>query len=100
MEESSKNPSSRPAIPSKVLEGTLREVQLARDSPEAHYTPTSPDLDDSKAPLDVQPLRSRIGPPLDKARASVSKPSKGKSSKEAPTLEEVKAKTIPVLITD
>ncbi|GAA0163409.1 hypothetical protein LIER_43641 [Lithospermum erythrorhizon] len=142
MAESSKNPSSKPTIPSKVLERTLCEARLVRqvaegpvnikayasiqtpaltslyrrsameealedfvgsllrDSLEAPPTTTSPDLDDSRAPLDVQPLCSRMGSPSDKARVSVSKSSKGKSSKEPPTLEEVKAKTIPALITD
>ncbi|GAA0140303.1 hypothetical protein LIER_35215 [Lithospermum erythrorhizon] len=75
---------------------------LLRDSPEDPSTTTLPDLDDSHAPLDVQPLRSQMGPPPERVRALVSKgkSSKEKSSKQPPTLEEVKAKTILGLITD
>ncbi|GAA0138847.1 hypothetical protein LIER_00512 [Lithospermum erythrorhizon] len=73
---------------------------LLRDNPEANPSHTSPDLDDSHAPPEVQPLRSRMGPPPERVRVPVPKPSKGKSSKEKsskepPTLEEVKIKTIP-----
>ncbi|GAA0140473.1 hypothetical protein LIER_01812 [Lithospermum erythrorhizon] len=41
-----------------------------------------------------------MGPPPDKVRAPVSKPSIGKTSKEPQILEEVKTKTVPGLITD
>ncbi|GAA0143264.1 hypothetical protein LIER_03989 [Lithospermum erythrorhizon] len=58
---------------------------LLKDSPEALHTAISPDLDDSRAPLDVQPLRSRMRPPT--PRPIIPKPSKGKSSKEPHTLE-------------
>ncbi|GAA0176518.1 hypothetical protein LIER_29495 [Lithospermum erythrorhizon] len=78
---------------------------LLRDSPMALPTTTSQDLDDSQAPLDVMPLRSRMGPPLDVPPSQSSKSgvpiyTKGKSSKEPPTLEKVKAKIILELITD
>ncbi|GAA0166068.1 hypothetical protein LIER_21315 [Lithospermum erythrorhizon] len=84
------------------MEETLEDFvgSLLRDNPEAPPTTTSLDFDDSQVPLDVQPLRSRMGPPLDKVRALVTKSSKGKSCKEPPTLEEVKAKTVFGLITD
>ncbi|GAA0174466.1 hypothetical protein LIER_27851 [Lithospermum erythrorhizon] len=71
---------------------------LLRDSPEALPTTTSRGLDDTHGPLNVQPLRSRMRPPV--PRTVAPKPSKGKSTKEPPTLEEVKAKTIPELITN
>ncbi|GAA0158216.1 hypothetical protein LIER_38604 [Lithospermum erythrorhizon] len=78
---------------------------LLRDSPEAPSTTTSPGLDDSQAALDVMPLLSRMGPPpnvpsIQSSKLVVPKPSKGKSSNESSTLEEVKAKIIPGLITN
>ncbi|GAA0163194.1 hypothetical protein LIER_19119 [Lithospermum erythrorhizon] len=37
---------------------------LLRDSLEASSPPNSSNLDDSQAPLDVMPLKSRMGPPV------------------------------------
>ncbi|GAA0158586.1 hypothetical protein LIER_38689 [Lithospermum erythrorhizon] len=83
---------------------------LLRDSPEASNIavgsgPTYPHVDDSQGPLDVMPLRSLMGPPADVPPARGSsvaqpKPPKGKGSKEPPTLDQVRAKTIPGLITE
>ncbi|GAA0171835.1 hypothetical protein LIER_41231 [Lithospermum erythrorhizon] len=71
---------------------------VLRDNPKAPPAVTSSDLDDSQVPLDVQPLNSRMGPPP--PRPVASKSSKGKASKDQPTLEEVRAKTVPGTITD
>ncbi|GAA0162439.1 hypothetical protein LIER_18530 [Lithospermum erythrorhizon] len=56
-----------------------------------------------KAPLDVEPLRSLMGPHANVPFArgqQVARPetSKGKGSKEPPSLDQVRAKTIPGLI--
>ncbi|GAA0152878.1 hypothetical protein LIER_11246 [Lithospermum erythrorhizon] len=76
---------------------------LLRDSPET-TSPSNPlSLDDSQAPLDVMPISSRMGPPADmpiakKPKATNPKPSKGKSSKEPPTLQSFKVKIVLGLI--
>ncbi|GAA0163057.1 hypothetical protein LIER_19022 [Lithospermum erythrorhizon] len=83
---------------------------LLRDSPQASKVVvgsgfTSPNMDDSQGPLDMMPLRAVMGPPADVPPTRGSsiaqpKPLKGKRSKEPPTLDHVRAKTIPGLITE
>ncbi|GAA0182981.1 hypothetical protein LIER_30477 [Lithospermum erythrorhizon] len=70
------------------MEETLEDFvgSFVRDSPEALPISTSLGLDDSQGPLDVQLLRSSIGPPT--PRPVALKSSKGKSTKDPPTLEE------------
>ncbi|GAA0155748.1 hypothetical protein LIER_13407 [Lithospermum erythrorhizon] len=93
-----------PTLESLHLRSAMEETpkdfvgSFLRDSHEALPTSTSPGLDDSQDPLNVQPLHSSMGPPA--LRLVAPKPSNEKSTKEPPTLEEVKAKTIPGLITD
>ncbi|GAA0161638.1 hypothetical protein LIER_17908 [Lithospermum erythrorhizon] len=81
---------------------------LLRDSPgTTNVAPRadSPNMDDSQGPLDVVPLPSLMGPPTSVPLAQgqkVAQPeaSKGKGSKEPPTLDQVRAKTIRGLITE
>ncbi|GAA0154467.1 hypothetical protein LIER_12439 [Lithospermum erythrorhizon] len=62
-------------------------------------------MDDSQGFLDVMPLRSIIGPPANVPptrgqQVTQSETSKSKRSKDPPTLDQVRAKTVPGLITE
>ncbi|GAA0159837.1 hypothetical protein LIER_16531 [Lithospermum erythrorhizon] len=78
------------ALMSLYLRSAMEEAHedfvgpLLRDSPEANPSYTSPGLDDSHAPLDVQPLRPQMGPPPATVRVPVLKPSKGNPLKKNP----------------
>ncbi|GAA0139513.1 hypothetical protein LIER_35101 [Lithospermum erythrorhizon] len=103
-DQSATRPSEATQVP-PVLQRSHEEVRLARAVAEIGGIAPKPTrvsvpriLDDSQAHLDVQPLNSQMGPPP--PRPAVLKSSKGKPAKDQPTLEEVRAKTVPGTITD